>query len=321
MRLLSTGALALLVDAAYGFQDTSPFFMFSTSESVNLHRVGHSTASDSGLRSASSLTSDVSYILSQCPTDIYVVVSQPGVKPSSYASGKTTPALSTRIRNGQQHGILSSSTIDEVVGKLDVESWHNILEKDCGAQIVEVDAAMGIPTQQKTMPVVYNVWLPAPATAEDLTQNDAFFASVMDIIPSQTYTVLYVTSSGTMSRRVQVADSGVYEMESEIQEAMHIDLRRDLSRGLNKRANNETLVDGPLFDKYQFFTPGKRPVPSGVKVLSQSLTLMLGLFMGFVVGFLLLSIAYVGVSALASLQVSYAAFDKETGQLASKKAQ
>ena len=71
-----------------------------------------------------------------------------------------------------------------------------------------------------------------------------------------------------MSRRVQIADSGVYEMESEIQEAMHIDLRRDLSRGLNKRANNETLVDGPLFDKYQFFTPGKRPVPSGVKVLS-----------------------------------------------------
>jgi len=46
-----------------------------------------------------------------------------------------------------------------------------------------------------------------------------------------------------------------------------------------------------------------------------------GLFMGFFVGLLLLSIAYVGISALASLQVSYAAFDKESGPLAGKKAQ
>lgn len=51
------------------------------------------------------------------------------------------------------------------------------------------------------------------------------------------------------------------------------------------------------------------------------LIFMSGLFMGFVVGFLLLAIAYVGVSALASLQVSYAAFDKESGPIASKKEQ
>ena len=43
--------------------------------------------------------------------------------------------------------------------------------------------------------------------------------------------------------------------------------------------------------------------------------------MGLVVGFILLMILYVGISGLASLQVSYAAFDKEQGQLASKKTQ
>jgi hypothetical protein len=43
--------------------------------------------------------------------------------------------------------------------------------------------------------------------------------------------------------------------------------------------------------------------------------------MGFLVGFILLMILYVGISALASLQVTYAAFDKEQGQLAAKKAQ
>lgn len=264
MRLLLAGALALTVGAVHGFRHTSPFFIFSTSEAANLHNAGHSARSDVRLRSASSLTSDVSSILSQCPTDIYIIVSQPGVQSSSYASAKNTPALSTRMRDGKKLGIQSSSTIDEVVGNISVESWHDVLEKDCGAYIVEVDATAGIPTGQKTMPVVYNVWLPAPTTAEDLTDNDAFFASVMDLVPSQSYTVLYVTNSGPMSRRVQVAETGVYEMESQVQEAMHVDLRRDLNGGMRKRANNETLVDGPLFDKYQFFTPGRPLSTTGV---------------------------------------------------------
>ena len=49
------------------------------------------------------------------------------------------------------------------------------------------------------------------------------------------------------------------------------------------------------------------------------LTSSIGIFMGFLVGFLLLSILYVGISAVASLQVTYAAFDKDSG--ASKKQQ
>jgi hypothetical protein len=43
--------------------------------------------------------------------------------------------------------------------------------------------------------------------------------------------------------------------------------------------------------------------------------------MGFLVGFILLSILYVAVSGVAGMQISYAAFDKESGQLAQKKSQ
>jgi Na+-transporting methylmalonyl-CoA/oxaloacetate decarboxylase gamma subunit len=43
--------------------------------------------------------------------------------------------------------------------------------------------------------------------------------------------------------------------------------------------------------------------------------------MGLLVSFLLLSILYVAVSGVANLQVSYAAFDKENGPSAQKKAQ
>lgn len=44
-----------------------------------------------------------------------------------------------------------------------------------------------------------------------------------------------------------------------------------------------------------------------------------GLFMGLLVSFILLSILYVAISAVASLKVSYAAFDKEMGPSGQKK--
>jgi hypothetical protein len=43
--------------------------------------------------------------------------------------------------------------------------------------------------------------------------------------------------------------------------------------------------------------------------------------MGLIVGLILISILGVGLSALGSLKVSYAAFDKEMGPAAQKKAQ
>jgi hypothetical protein len=43
--------------------------------------------------------------------------------------------------------------------------------------------------------------------------------------------------------------------------------------------------------------------------------------MGLTVGLVLLLILYVGISALSSLQVTYGAFEKDSGPLAAKKSQ
>lgn len=43
--------------------------------------------------------------------------------------------------------------------------------------------------------------------------------------------------------------------------------------------------------------------------------------MGFLVGLMLLSILYFAITGVTGLQVTYAAFDKETVQLAQKKSQ
>lgn len=90
-----------------------------------------------------------------------------------------------------------------------------------------------------------------------------------------------------------------------------MDLKRDLSSSFSRHQKRDpsssgegqdvVLPDGPLFERYSFLSPG--------------------LFMGILVSLILLSILYVGISAIAGLEVSYAAFDKEMGPQAQKKAQ
>ncbi|KAG9785675.1 hypothetical protein KCU88_g2396, partial [Aureobasidium melanogenum] len=203
--------------------------------------------------------------------------------------------------------------IPDVQGTITPSTWVETLQVKCGVESATVvDASEGsIPTTLKSR--LIQVKLPAPASsvtkAKELNANDAFLASVLDLLPNQNYTVLYYTTSSSQDdgSAVQVhehEETKEYEMMdsewSPIEESiLHLDLKRDL--GVHQKQNNQTLVDGPLFDRYQFFTPG--------------------IYMGFLVGLLLLTILYVAISAVASLQVTYAAFDKETGALAGKKQQ
>ena len=59
--------------------------------------------------------------------------------------------------------------------------------------------------------------------------------------------------------------------------------------------------------------------PHQYKIVRNEVLTLTGIFMGLIASFILLMILYVGISALASLQVTYAAFDKEQGALAQKK--
>jgi hypothetical protein len=80
-----------------------------------------------------------------------------------------------------------------------------------------------------------------------------------------------------------------------------MELKRDFTSH-SRASNDNTLTSNtsaPLFERYQFFGPG--------------------IFMGLLVSILLLSILYVAIRGVSSLQVSYAAFDKEMGPAAQKK--
>ncbi|KIX00160.1 uncharacterized protein Z518_10297 [Rhinocladiella mackenziei CBS 650.93] len=298
MHLLRLCALALAAECAYGYLDTTPFFMFSTSELL---------LSISPLQPAPVIVADVVLSLSQCPSDFYILVSQQGVSGRDYECKKNTPVLAKALSDAQfRPGIRSSFTIADVYGDIDPSSWTEVLETKCGVKITEIDASKdSVPTTLTPAPRLVKVTLPAPSSesrAKDLAANDAFFASILDALSPHNYTVLYTTTRAHEGWFVATEfEESEYDMESPIQEALHMDLKRDLGVRAVNQTGNQTIIDGPLFDKYQFFTPG--------------------IFMGFLVGILLLSILYVGISAVASLQVTYAAFDKDTGPLAGKKQQ
>ena len=149
-----------------------------------------------------------------------------------------------------------------------------------------------------------------------LTQRvlDVFLSSIISLLPSPKYTVIYTTTpldpagaipSPQIPGELNSEAEAIYQMDPSLfQSPLHLDLKRDLSSTANKRdpsGDKPVLPDGPLFERYSFLSPG--------------------LFMGILVTVMLSSILYVGISAIAGLQVTYAAFDKEMGPAAQKKAQ
>lgn len=128
----------------------------------------------------------------------------------------------------------------------------------------------------------------------DLILNDVVYGYLSDL---SSYTVIYTTTPiGSVLQQDQ-SEPPVYNAEFDA--TAHIDLKRDFDIRANKSKN--ATDTRPLFEKYQYFTPG--------------------IFMGLVVGAILLSILFVGLNAVSSLQVSYGAFDKEMGPSAHKKQQ
>lgn len=101
-----------------------------------------------------------------------------------------------------------------------------------------------------------------------------------------------------------------------------MELKRDYSSGsLSARSKGKGSKGGhkSLFDEYQYFTPGLYPCQYSLAALYSDCSI--GLFMGFMASFLCLVILYIAISAVTSLEVPYAAFEKDTSAAAQKKQQ
>ncbi|KAL8718513.1 MAG: hypothetical protein Q9225_004362 [Loekoesia sp. 1 TL-2023] len=316
-------------------------FMFSTSEllTTSLQIVTADTISDS-------ITSQ----LSKCPSDTYVIVTQPAVHAHDYQDRYVAPYLRKKIQ-GEDDRIRSSISIPDVLGNVDTDSIIKSIEANCGAALMKVDASTGsfaiaddpkprvinlefpsLPTGNKrasqlqengihSRPYPSKLLLPSSRSFQmnnNLAHTDAFLSSLIDLLPTSKFTVIYTTTpfSSTSTSSTANIEPEMYEMDTSFSSQTHMELKRDFAAysqsANNSSSGNVTLPNAPLFEKYAYLSPGEK---NKVDVFE------IGIFMALLVIVPLFLILYVGVTGVASLQVSYAAFDREMGPAAQQKKQ
>lgn len=138
------------------------------------------SSASSNVVSATSLLSDVWSSLKTCPSDYYIIATQPGVHATDYSTQKATPRLREKVL-GNDKAIRSNITVTEVVGLLDPTFIRNGLEQECGAQVTKIDGgASGISLEFKSGPRVIDITFPALSLHEsrlqELSHNGIFYS-------------------------------------------------------------------------------------------------------------------------------------------------
>ncbi|KAF2452481.1 BIG/ATPase V1 complex, subunit S1 [Lineolata rhizophorae] len=303
-------ALALAVASVSAFSDASPLFLFSDSP------LASNGLNQTQIAASARIAARLSDTLSSCPSDSYVVVSQPQVAAADFEPRDAARHLGQRLADAGAEGN-AAWTIRDVVGGLDAEEIAAEIERNCGARRMGVDVSTGSIALDSLYPRVIKLdFPPLPHTQPDrgleLEQHDSLLNLLMANIGAH-HTVIFATTPVLLADTppsVAASDehAQVYNMDdAEQQQAafpagqqqqQHFELKRDLLAHTARSNLNSSL---PLFEKYQYLSPG--------------------IFMGGMVSLFLLLILYVAVTAISSLQVTYFAFSKEMGPSAQKKQQ
>lgn len=104
---------------------------------LKLHRVLFSSPQ---IVKPASLSTSINEAFQKCPSDTYVIVSQPAVNAADYHDPEATPRLWRNI-GGANKNTRSSMTVSDVLGALDAESVSRQLQEKCGAEVVRIDAS------------------------------------------------------------------------------------------------------------------------------------------------------------------------------------
>lgn len=226
--------------------------------------------------------------LASCTTSRYVLISQPGVHASDLRHPATGRCLAPNLCEAAT-GPSAKTRFNaaEVVGHdfLSLEEMEALVSSLCADQrgeggfVVESHALDALP-EQKDM------------RRAKVIENDTKLGKIISstAASSDDYTVIYFSPRN---------EGKTYKSEYVESPAIQMELKRSPAVVVEPRAARDGKSSAPLFVKYQFFTPG--------------------IFMGLVAVLIMLSILYVGLSAVSSLEIPYGAFDKEMGPAAQKK--
>ncbi|KAK4203759.1 BIG/ATPase V1 complex, subunit S1 [Triangularia verruculosa] len=287
---ISQAATLLACTAASGvnaFTDSAPFILFSSADLPN-------PSSESQLQTSSSVLSSAKSLLSGCPTDKYILISQPNLHASDIRSENClhTPNLCRAIRSPSTK---STFSVAEVIGQISGAPLKEHITKSCShvePSFVEVEMKQLPPVGEKE-----------GERKEILEDNDHKLGEMLSTLgEDEDYTVLIFSDPHEIRPyRSEFASGGIPTSHMDLKRGLEVEDEDEFEGMVNRRKDETARDNRPLFEKYQFFTPG--------------------IFMALVVLVIVLAILSVGIKALASLEVSYGAFDKEMGPAAQKKQQ
>lgn len=225
----------LFLAGCRAFEDASPFLLVSSSKNLdfNVENDGNSQS-----LSTTNLIEDSRTVLNSCPADAYILVDQPGLHSSDFEhSESVAPHLAKVIDSAaaaqEVANVYYSSSANESRKKL-----KDFLLDKCNAKELSVDPSTGsFKTYVDTKPRVITMDFD-PITKDDtegrtkqLRNNDDLLYSVISLLPSPNYVLIYTSSpAGANTNRQE---------EPTIQEA-----------------GNFNLTGDSLFDNYKFFSPG-----------------------------------------------------------------
>ncbi|KAI5302213.1 hypothetical protein KEM56_000913 [Ascosphaera pollenicola] len=253
---------------------------------------------------------------------------------------RAAPRLKSRLAKADG-SVKTVAAVDEVVlsgeGERDMGivgeaegSLRRMLEETCGAETVVVDGTAGDLPSPKTYPrrpTVIEVDFEAPSATdrfEQLYLNDAVIASLIELLPSSNYTVVYATTPvdssipfpldsepagrQASSDKDQDFTAARYKFNQYDQEVyqdpeglLNLQVKRDTNAHQKEDGEKTNDIPGGVFERYQFLSPG--------------------IFMGLFASLLFVIIISVGITAITSLEISYGSFVKDNSPQAAKKAQ
>ncbi|AEO62905.1 uncharacterized protein THITE_2107704 [Thermothielavioides terrestris NRRL 8126] len=283
----STTATLLACTAVHvqAFSDSSPFILFSTAKLPP-------APSDAQLQTSSQVLAAAKSLLASCPTTRYILVSQPNMHAADFRATDSSnsgtgnscrmPNLCRAVRAAGEN---ASWSVAEVIGQVSGRPLAEYVAQACEARGVEAKLDK---IELKHLPAAAEGTKRERERREVLGDNDHELGQLLEILDGD-YTVMVYSDPNEFKA-----------YQPDFVEPVHTDMKRwseELELAARQMSNSTSRL--PLFEKYQFFTPG--------------------IFMSFIVLGVVLSILGAGLKALASLEVSYGAFDKEMGPAAQKK--
>lgn len=239
--------------------------------------------------------------LESCSYNTYIVVSQPSVSIADFSDdANSAPHLQRWAANSSSGSATSSTVYTEVLGAVDSEAIVEQLQRQCKGSIEDVDGSMGYySVSSDASQRVVKVSFPPPPTSkaqrvEKLQEYDLFLHALVKSVSPEPHLIIYTTTP-TSHQRPEHHTSNLYDQEDPFHQGLHLDLKRDFEEHQQRNASL------PLFETYQYFTPA--------------------IFTAILVSIVLFLMLYVGISAVAGVEVSYFAFSKEMGPAAQKKQQ